>query len=222
MRAFSFCVYGPQSAKYHGGMLENLKTIQKHFPDWVVYVYLGNDTISLFVAKLLRYRQVRLRHVGTTGPILMMHRFLAIDDPDVELMVVRDADSRVHMRDRWAIEEFVKSDKKAHSIRDHPYHFTQILGGLWGLKRGIIPSMGELVRPHLEELWCFGKDQFFLKEEVFPLVENELLVHTSQLEQRFSDEETLVAFPWDWSEAMYCGKAENLPSRFNFLVLLSK
>lgn len=30
----------------------------------------------------------------------MMYRFLALDEDDVELMMVRDADSRIHVRDR--------------------------------------------------------------------------------------------------------------------------
>lgn len=49
----------------------------------------------------------------------MMYRFLTLDEDDVELMMVRDADSRIHVRDRYTIHEFVKSDHKAHAIRDH-------------------------------------------------------------------------------------------------------
>lgn len=222
MRAFSFCLYGPQTTKYHGGMLENLKIIQQHFPDWAVYIYLGADVTSLFVAKLLRYPQVRLRHIGASGSILMMYRFLAIDEPDVELMVVRDADSRVHMRDRWAIGEFIASDKRAHAIRDHPYHTTTLLGGLWGLKRGLVSSMAEHVSPHLNKPWSHGKDQLFLTDHVYPLVKTELLVHTSQPHLRYSDDETHAPFPWNWSDAMYCGKVENLPSYFNFFGTLIK
>lgn len=222
MRAFSFCLYGPQSAKYHGGMLENLKIVQQHFPEWAVYIYLGSDTTSLFTSKLLRYPQVRLRHIGATGPILMMYRFLAIDEPDVDIMIVRDADSRVHVRDRWAIQEFMSSEKRAHAVRDHPYHFTPILGGLWGLKRGLIPSMGELVAPHLHKQWSHGKDQHFLADYVYSALKSDLLVHTSQPHLRYSEEETHAPFPWNWSDAMYCGKAENLPRYLNFFGTLIK
>ena len=72
----------------------------------------------------------------------MMYRFLALDEEGVELMMVRDADSRIHVRDRWTIHTFVESKHKAHVIRDHPEHKTPILGGLWGLKRGLLESVG--------------------------------------------------------------------------------
>jgi hypothetical protein len=87
------------------------------------------------------------RPTGKIGPILMMYRFLPIDEPEVELMMVRDADSRIHVRDRWTIHEFIKSQHKAHVIRDHPYHTTPLMGGLWGLKKGLVDSVGKYVHP---------------------------------------------------------------------------
>lgn len=215
MFVFSFCLYGPPTAKYYGGLIENLKLIQTHFPDWKVFLYLGNDVPAHSIARFLQYPQVVLRHVNQTGPVLMMHRFLAIDEPGVELMMVRDADSRVHIRDRWAIRQFVESSKKAHAIRDHPYHTIEILGGLWGIKRGLLNTIGEHVRPQIERPWNFGDDQMFLRHVIYPLVKSELLVHTSRT-YRYSEDETLVPFSMTWSEAQYCGKAENLPITLRF------
>ncbi len=206
MYVFSFCLYGPQNPKYYNGLLENLKLIALHFPDWSVFVYLGNDVPDHFQTILQGYSQVRLRHTSQNGPILMMHRFLAIDEPGVECMMVRDADSRIHFRDRHAIQEFVKAPQIAHAIRDHPYHTIEILGGLWGLKTCDV-SMTDLVKPHLTTEWGFGKDQLFLRSELYPLIKERLLVHTSQT-YRYSDEESHAPFPWLFSEACYCGKAE--------------
>jgi len=121
-------------------------------------------------------------------------------------MFVRDADSRIHHRDRWAIDEFLKSTKIAHSIRDHPFHTVPMLGGLWGLKRCDV-SIKDLVTPHLETPWGFGLDQIFLKDTVYPLLKYRMLVHTSQ-QYRYSDEEVHEGFPWVFSETCYCGKAE--------------
>ena len=215
MYAFSFCLYGPETPKYYGGMLENLRLIWTHFPEWKVFIYLGADVPAHYIAKLLKHSQVILVHTRHTGSILMMHRFLALDEEGVECMIVRDADSRVHVRDRWAIHRFVASSQKAHAIRDHPYHNTHILGGLWGLKRGLLPSVGEFVRPYLDQPWGFGKDQEFLRDVLYPRLKQDLLVHTSQ-SFRYSDEETHEAFPLAWTEASYCGKAENLPGIFSF------
>lgn len=208
MYAISFCLYGTYNPKYYDGLLENIKLINRHLPDWIIYVYVGSDVSESFRQKLEAYRGVRLRSVDAIGPILMMHRFLAVDEPDVECMIVRDADSRLHHRDRWAIQDFVDSTYQAHTIRDHPQHYTELLGGLWGLKKGDhIPRMRSLVEPYLDTPWKFGYDQKFLRDIVYPKVRHVLLVHTSQT-FRYSDEETHREFPWVLTEACYCGKAE--------------
>lgn len=207
MYAVSFCLYGPPSPKYYQGLLRNIEQIHTHFPGWAIYVYTGADVPSWFLDMLGR-ADVRVRPTGKTGPILMMYRFLAIDEPDVDAMIVRDADSRVHHRDRFAIQEFIVSRFKAHAIRDHPYHTTPLLGGLWGMKKSVdLPAMAPLVEPYLDKPWRFGDDQLFLRDIVYPKLMKYLLVHTSQ-SYRYSDEETHAPFPWAFAEACYCGKAE--------------
>lgn len=207
MYAVSFCLYGPPNPKYYDGLLKNVELAHEHFPEWAIYVYTGADVPARYI-QTLEQLSVRVRRTHQTGPILMMHRFLAIDEDDVDVMIVRDADSRLHHRDRWAIEEFIKSSYKAHAVRDHPYHQIELLGGLWGLKKGSdIPSMGQLVKPYLQTRWKFGDDQNFLHDVVYPKLKHQLLVHTSQT-YRYSDEETHVQFPWAFSETCYCGKAE--------------
>ena len=88
---------------------------------------------------------------------------------------------------------------------------TPLLGGLWALKKGsVIPYMGDLVNPHLESLWAHGKDQVFLANVVYPLLKDRLLVHTSQ-QFRYSNEEIHRGFPWNFTEACYCGRVEGVP-----------
>ena len=62
----------------------------------------------------------------------MFWRFLAIDDAGVERFIVRDADSRLNRRERFAVEEWVRSGRAVHTIRDHPSHDRHLNGGLWG------------------------------------------------------------------------------------------
>ena len=205
MYVFSFCLYGQPCYKYYTGLLENLEIISKHYPEWVVFVYTGADVPETFIETLIS-KSAKVIRVPKVGPILMMHRFLPIDEPGVDLMLVRDADSRIHMRDRWAIDEFVSSNFKAHSVRDHPYHGVPLLGGLWGVKSGAIPGgITQFVAKYINMPWAHGKDQDFLQRDIFPLLKNSLLVHTSQ-PYRYSKEETIVKFPLEWTDVMYCGK----------------
>ena len=210
MYAFSFCLYGPPGYKYYTGLLENLDIIAKYYPEWAVFVYTGSDVPDSFIDTLIS-KSAKVIRVPKAGPILMMYRFLTIDHAGVELMMVRDADSRIHSRDRWAIDEFVRSKFKSHSIRDHKWHFVPLLGGLWGMKSGAIRGgITQYVEKYTEMPWIHGKDQEFLMSDIFPLLKSDLLVHTSQ-SFRYSDEETIVKFPLAWTESMYCGKAECHP-----------
>lgn len=195
--------------------MENLKLIQTHFPDWKVFLYLGADIPAHFVSKVLQYPQVVLRYTQRTGHIVSLYRFLPLDEEGVECMIVRDADSRVHGRDRWAIHAFLESSYGVHAIRDHPWHTTEILAGLWGVKKGAITSIGDLLQPYIGRSGKFGIDQDFLREVVYPRVKTNLLVHTSQT-FRYSEEEVQASFPTAWTDAQYCGKVENIGTRFSF------
>ena len=64
----------------------------------------------------------------------MYWRFLAIEDPTVDLFIVRDVDSIISEREELAVDDWIKSDKVMHVLRDHPHHYYKILGGMWGFK----------------------------------------------------------------------------------------
>ena len=214
VNAFSFCIYGPVRPKYHEGLKENIRLAAAHFPDWRVIVYVGSDTPPAYIQSLRVYPTVVVHLTGITGHRNSLTRFFALEDPDVGLMMVRDADSRIHWKDQWAIERFVASDRGAHIIRDHPDHGAAIPAGLWGLRAGVLArSVRELVAD-----WTplhggfgdpmnptgFGVDQAFLKLVVYPLIIDQALVHYS-CACVFPGEHT-EAFPFEWSPELYCGQ----------------
>ena len=61
-------------------------------------------------------------------------------------------------------------------MRDHPYHNTAILGGMWGSKKGVLPQMKKLIDEYIKgSFWQV--DQNFLREKIYPLVKDNSLVH---------------------------------------------
>lgn len=208
VNAFSFCLYGGENPRYYPGMLENIELIDKYFPDWKVYVYYAPDVTTEMVAKLSSHKNTVLRPTGERGAINMIHRFYAIDEPDVELMMVRDADSRVHWKDRWAIREFLLSDYKAHTIRDNKEHTSKMMGGLWGIRKstGIRMQTEYLQYKDNAVKGELGHDQDFLNECIYPKVRSVLLVHYSN--NRAILGEIAVEFPFVWSNDVYCGRIE--------------
>jgi hypothetical protein len=100
----------------------------------------------------------------------MFWRFLAACDPDVDIMISRDADSRLSKREKFAVEEWINSNYQFHIIRDHPYHSVPILGGMWGSKKGLLSNIGNLINDYQKGDFL-GVDQDFLGKHIYPMVE---------------------------------------------------
>jgi hypothetical protein len=208
--AFSFCLYGPENPRYYDGMKENVFLAGKHFPDWKVYIYYAPDVVHTLVEHLSACSNVVMIPTGITGPKNMIHRFFAIDEPGVEIMMVRDADSRIHWKDRWAIREFVASPQLAHTIRDNVVHTARMMGGLWGLKKASGISVRAEYSTYVEDTSLGHRnahDQNFLADVIYPKVLPYLLVHYSQ-GPTFDGEKHIVKFPFEWINDVYCGRIE--------------
>lgn len=206
MYVFSFCLYNEPNSFYYSGLLENIDLIHTHFPGWGIYVYIGNDVPDEFCQKLEQLG-CTLRYTNVNGDLNMVQRYFAIDEPDVDIMIVRDADSRVHWKDRWAIQHFLKSSYIAHTIRDNPEHCARMMGGLWGMKKTQI-SIQELYNQYKQSAREYngrGNDQLFLREQVYPKLTANMVVYYSHMEVLFPLEHA-IKFPFQWSNDLYCGK----------------
>jgi hypothetical protein len=215
VKAFSFCLFGPTSGIYHRGFLENVELAKLHFPGWVVYVYFAPDTASDFVEHCHTLPNVRIRFTTVLGFVNTVWRFYAIDEPDVEVCFFRDADSRIHWKDRWAIKGFMNSTFTTHIVRDHREHTAMIAAGMWGIRKVAAPSMRSLFdtwtpvfagNGSSDDIHGFGIDQNFLTKCVYPLVRPSALVHYSN--KCLFANEIGVEFPFTWSNDVYCGKKE--------------
>lgn len=202
MKVFSFCLYGVRP-KYVRGMHENIKTIHEKFPDFKVLIYYGSDTP---ISEFLHYENVIIIKGVYSDNQLMLDRFCAIDDPSVEIMFVRDADSRIHERDEWCIREFIQSPKVFHIIRDHPFHTTPIMGGLWGIKKYCISHLNmrryiEVYRHSYKN--ATGYDQHFLRDILYSKIESKALIHGCV---KLTNTETIIPIPFKHAH-MFCGQA---------------
>jgi len=100
--------------------------------------------VAAEVVRRLRQLGAEVRYVdGGSGRRLappMMWRFTVVDDPDVDVFIVRDADGRLTSRDAAAVADWLKQRPETtaifHCIRDHPAHSDSFInGGLWGGRR---------------------------------------------------------------------------------------
>lgn len=213
VRVFSFCLYGPPNPRYYPiPIVQNIQLIATHYSGWKVYLYVSPDVDPRFLEQVAAYPNVVLKHTGKLGTINRLERLFAVDEPEVETMFVRDADSRVHWKDRWAINDFLsKPQFVAHAIRDHKDHGARLLAGMWGMHKNAgvnITGLFELYLKNPIDLG-YGKDgvdQSFLGSYVYPCVKERLLVHYSN--QRGLKGEHVVEFPFPFTKTFHCGKVE--------------
>lgn len=105
-------------------------------PDWITRIYVGKDVPNSVCEILLSLPQTECIPLPEEDPDWngMFWRFWAISDPDVDVVIFRDTDSRPSTRDSAAVKEWMDSGKTIHIMRDHPYHTEPIMGGMWGCR----------------------------------------------------------------------------------------
>ena len=175
IHVISFCLWGAAPI-YTVGALRNAELAARIYPGWRCRFHVGTSVPSEIVAELRdRGADVVMRPEPGDNRA-MLWRALPLLDPAVGAMIARDADCRLGVREKRAVDEWLASGRSFHIMRDHPLHTTEILGGMWGARAGAIPGLAELLETYGNEVH-HGADQRFLAEHVYPLVRNNVWVH---------------------------------------------
>lgn len=176
MKIISFSLWG-QDPKYIVGAIRNAELAQKVYPDWVCRFYVGMCVPSSVLFQLEDMPNVQVVRKPTFGDWRgMFWRFEPASEDDVEVMISRDTDSRLNEREKAAVDEWLESDKGFHVMRDHPYHQFPVLGGMWGVKKGVLPQMKNLIDSFSQQDQ-YGTDYNFFAEKIVPLVSENTLTH---------------------------------------------
>ncbi len=182
-KIISFSLWGANPV-YNVGAIRNAELAKEIYPDWICRFYYGRSTLNETLEKLKSFDNVELIDMEVDGDWTgMFWRFYPASDNDVDITIVRDCDSRLNMREKYAVEEWLNSDKGFHIMRDHPAHGTEILGGMWGSKKGAIKNMKLLIDEYIKgNFWQV--DQNFLREKIYPIVRLDSIVHDDYFENK--------------------------------------
>lgn len=196
---FSFCLYGPYTDKYYGGLLENIEIIHKHFPGWAIEIYASHQA-----AEYLRTQNLDVHDTHREGTINTLLRFLPTYEQRYEVVCVRDTDSRIHARDMWCIDHFLASSYSLYTIRDHAWHRYPVMAGLWGCRT--LPREGR--NALLEYIQTandyYGVDADFLKKHVYN--PQDLVVYSYHARGLFGDpNEKVVVIEEPIANREFCG-----------------
>ena len=188
MKYISYSLWGDNPI-YNVGIIENAKQAKEIYPDWKMVVYYDNTTPLETIIDLIAL-DVECVNITSLGIYGMFWRFLAADKPDCECAVFRDADSRLSVTEKAAVDEWISSGKTLHVMRDHPGHGIPygndrlgILGGMWGIKGNVIPLTQSILNFKKSKEMNYGNDQTFLKM-VYTVFENDRCTHDEFFEKK--------------------------------------
>jgi hypothetical protein len=173
-KIISFSLWG-DNPKYTIGAIKNVEQSKTIYPDWICRFYCGKSVPLEITEKLKSYNNVEVIEMDEDGDWSgMFWRFYACEDSDV--MISRDTDSRLSFREKLAVDEWLESDKDFHIMRDHPYHNALILGGMWGVRNGILKDIISIINQYNKgDFWQV--DQNFLREEIYPIIKDNSFIH---------------------------------------------
>tara|TARA_Y100000592_G_scaffold14675_3_gene21213 strand:- start:13385 stop:14011 length:627 start_codon:yes stop_codon:yes gene_type:complete len=181
-KIIAFSLWG-KDPKYTIGAVRNAELAKEIYPGWTCRFYTGDDVSEDIENQLIDNGAEVCKMYGSSWNG-MFWRFFAADSDDI--MISRDTDSRLGLREKVAVDAWLTSDMDFHIMRDHPYHATEILGGMWGVRNGLLSGIKDMIANY--DLGEYDNkyqvDQNFLREIVYPLVKDHSIVHDEYFERK--------------------------------------
>ena len=188
-KIISYCLWGDNEV-YNYGMLENVYLAKIYYPDYKIYIYHSNNCIQDIINKLKTMDNVVLfeKNMHLNSALNMFYRFIpAFEANENDLVLIRDCDSFINLKEMLAVKEFEKSNKQFHIMRDHICHKSLIMGGMWGCKGTILNNLKNIFYDYIKRDITSdseledkrGIDQKFLNTYVYQLIINNSLIHAS-------------------------------------------
>ena len=204
----SYAVFGDNSWEKYGKNVKKLAESAAKSPfyhNWTVRVYHDLYPVELQVNLTKTYTKLEFcdvkslvlpfsRNLSISSVNGMTWRFIPMADPTVGIMCSRDLDSELYKREEDAVHYWMGTNKLLHTMRDHPQHGIEILGGMWCYR-----TTKDLIRAtqYLELMLKNagkrsskseakkGDDQFMLQRYLWPNVKNDVIQHDSYLCKSF-------------------------------------
>jgi hypothetical protein len=174
----AFSLWG-RNPRYLRGAVRNLQEAPVVYPGWICRFYVDDSVPVEFVNLAIELgAQVMRQPTHQTVRQKLSWRFLVANDLTVRRFLVRDADAVVSTREAQAVAEWLESDRWFHVMRDYWTHTDPMLAGMWGGRSGLLPDLATLVLSYVSgKLETLNIDQWFLRDQVWPLIRNSTLIH---------------------------------------------
>lgn len=179
----AFSLYGSKP-EYCETAILNAQAMPDIYPNWTMAVYHDDsvpkhvlDRLAKLNVELVNAKDIHASHMPGT-----FWRFLALERDDVDVVIMRDADSIISKREKALVDDWLATDKPFHIIRDWYGHTDLILAGLWGARMGLLAHIRHWIAQYLAEnptLHPTHADQFFLAEKIWHRIKPFAVHHSS-------------------------------------------
>jgi hypothetical protein len=176
-QVISYSLYG-KDLRFMVGAIKNAQLAQVFFPGFIVRFYVGASVPTWVRTTLDLFHNVEQIDVNLPeNSLARMWRFQAICDPTVDVVLSRDCDARLSLREADAHQEFLDSGFGFHIIRDHPTgHGYLISAGMFACRTKDLHFF--------QKIWdetplrdTYMQDQEFMANQIYPHVAANCLIH---------------------------------------------
>nr|ADD96433.1 hypothetical protein [uncultured organism MedDCM-OCT-S09-C426] len=116
-KVICFSLWG-DNPKYTIGAVKNADLSLDIYPDWICRYYVGKSTPSNTIEELKKRSNTEISIMHEEGNWEgMFWRFYAASDPSIDVMISRDADSRLDQRERKPLTNGLKAIRISHNER---------------------------------------------------------------------------------------------------------
>ena len=191
-KVISFSLWG-DSSHYVIGAILNADIAKKEWPDWICRFYVSPNVPESSIKELESRDNVEvIRMEDDESWNGMFWRFYPASDPFVDVAIFRDTDSRINIRDKAAVEDWLEnSDKGIHIMRDNCQHGWEICGGAWGVRGNALCELETFIKEFsLKKVMNKkGIDQIYLSQEIYPAFVDDAYVHDDWFPDKFKYED---------------------------------
>lgn len=182
-KVISYSLWGT-NPKYTIGAIRNAELANVIYPGWESVFFVADSVDRRILEDLSEIPNTEVINKSEKDSWAnMFWRFSTCYNDQIIASIFRDTDSRLSYREKYAVDEWMKSNKTFHIMRDHPFHRFHILGGMWGYKHNPKYDIEKLLN-NFKAQDNYGTDYQFLASKLYPLIKNDKIVHDEFFENR--------------------------------------
>ncbi|MBL0721237.1 MAG: hypothetical protein JJV88_01500, partial [Sulfurovum sp.] len=176
----SFSLFG-DNPKYTFNAIINAKFSKKIYPFWRCRFYCDNLVPVKVIGKLraLDAEVIIKKTIKDDKPQMLLWRFLVMSDISIDRYLVRDCDSVINIKESLAVDDWIKSEKRFHIMRDFYTHTDLILAGMFGGTTDIFLDIQKMIKRfhEIKNPLVSHQDQLFLRVFIWQTIKDNVLIH---------------------------------------------